>query len=157
MQLFGVIKRESQFLPAQSRRSGTANRAIGRDSTNSRQQQWDTLWVLSFAGPFTTGLLTMQQYALRQAVRQRPRPASVEDLSKCKKFVRAATGPATPIATPMLLVVSHISQPTPEPEIALSKAVIASARTDGLPLGFCSMLLTRMSHRFSLSLDLGPV
>jgi hypothetical protein len=57
-----------------------------------------------------------------------------------KMFVRAAIGPATPIATPMLLVASHMSHPTPEPALALSRAAIASERTDVLPFVFCSML-----------------
>ena len=44
-------------------------------------------------------------------------------------FVRAAMGPAIPIATPMLLVASQISHPIPDPALAAKRAVIASERS----------------------------
>ena len=56
-----------------------------------------------------------------------------------KLFVRAAIGPAMPIATAMLLVASHISHPIPEPALALKRATIASERTDCLSFGFRSI------------------
>lgn len=61
-----------------------------------------------------------------------------------RMFVRAAIGPATPIATPMLLVASHMSHPTPEPALALSRAAIASERNDVLPFVCCSILFFLM-------------
>ncbi len=46
-----------------------------------------------------------------------------------------------PIATPMLLVASQMSQPIPEPALALKSAAIASVRKDGMTRCFCSMVL----------------
>jgi hypothetical protein len=57
-----------------------------------------------------------------------------------KMFARAAIGPAVPIATPMLLVASHMSHPIPEPALALRMAAIASERTNGLSFDSCSMI-----------------
>jgi len=45
-----------------------------------------------------------------------------------------------PIATAMLPVASQIIHPMPDPAAALNRAVIASARSDGLSISFCSML-----------------
>ena len=52
-----------------------------------------------------------------------------------KLFVRAAIGPAMPIATAMLLVASHMTHPIPDPALALKRTTMASERTDRLAFG----------------------
>ena len=54
--------------------------------------------------------------------------------------MRAAIGPAMPIATAMLPVASHITHPIPDPALALNRTAIASERNDGLSSGLCSIL-----------------